>query len=88
MAFAEFHDVRYAGHAKAALHGSFLLSSDRGAIRVEYAKAKMAEVCKTLILAPLSAWPSILTKLTILKKIANGEREFKIFIIIFEDFFD
>lgn len=44
VAFAEFQDVRCAGHAKAALHGSFLLSSDRGAIRVEYAKAKMAEV--------------------------------------------
>ena len=44
VAFVEFQDVRCAGHAKAALHGTFLLSSDRGAIRVEYAKAKMAEV--------------------------------------------
>ncbi|EEB15303.1 conserved hypothetical protein [Pediculus humanus corporis] len=43
VAFVEFQDVRCAGHAKAALHGTFLLSSDRGAIRVEYAKAKMAE---------------------------------------------
>ncbi|EZA47205.1 hypothetical protein X777_16467 [Ooceraea biroi] len=28
----------------ATLQGSFLLSSDRGAIRIEYAKSKMAEV--------------------------------------------
>lgn len=44
MAFIEYQDVRYAAQAMATLQGSFLLSSDRGAIRIEYAKSKMAEV--------------------------------------------
>lgn len=44
MAFVEYQDVRYAAQAMATLQGSFLLSSDRGAIRIEYAKSKMAEV--------------------------------------------
>lgn len=44
MAFVEFQDVRYAAQAMAALQGSLLLSSDRGPIRIEYAKSKMAEV--------------------------------------------
>lgn len=42
VAFVEYQDVRYAAHVMAALQGSFLLSSDRGAIRIEYAKTKMA----------------------------------------------
>ena len=44
MAFVEFQDVRYAAQAMAARQGSLLLSSDRGPIRIEYAKSKMAEV--------------------------------------------
>ncbi|XP_073996488.1 protein couch potato-like isoform X4 [Rhodnius prolixus] len=43
VAFVEFKDVKCAGHAMAALQGSYLLSSDRGAIRIEYAKTKMTE---------------------------------------------
>lgn len=38
----EYQDVRYAAQVMAALQGSFLLSSDRGPIRIEYAKSKMA----------------------------------------------
>lgn len=44
VAFVEFQDVRCAGHAMAALLGTYLHSSDRGAMRIEYAKSKMAEV--------------------------------------------
>lgn len=44
VAFVEYQDVRYAAQAMATLQGSLLLSSDRGAIRIEYAKSKMAEV--------------------------------------------
>ncbi|XP_044004377.1 protein couch potato-like [Aphidius gifuensis] len=44
VAFVEFQDVRYAAHAMAALQGTLLLSSERGPIRIEYAKSKMAEV--------------------------------------------
>ncbi|KAJ9600752.1 hypothetical protein L9F63_001107, partial [Diploptera punctata] len=44
VAFVEYQDVRFAAQAMATLQGSFLLSSDRGAIRIEYAKSKMAEV--------------------------------------------
>jgi len=36
--------VRCATQAMAALQGSFLRYSDRGGIRIEYAKTKMAEV--------------------------------------------
>ncbi|XP_063216219.1 U1 small nuclear ribonucleoprotein A-like isoform X2 [Bacillus rossius redtenbacheri] len=43
VAFIEYHDVRFAAQAMSTLQGSFLLSSDRGAIRIEYAKSKMAE---------------------------------------------
>ncbi|XP_054265376.1 protein couch potato-like isoform X2 [Macrosteles quadrilineatus] len=43
VAFVEYQDVRYAAQAMATLQGSFLLSSDRGAIRIEYAKSKMSE---------------------------------------------
>ena len=44
VAFVEYQDVPYAAQAMATLQGSLLLSSDRGAIRIEYAKSKMAEV--------------------------------------------
>lgn len=44
VAFIEYQDVRFAAQAMTTLQGSFLLSSDRGAIRIEYAKSKMAEV--------------------------------------------
>lgn len=42
VAFMEYQDVRFAAQVMAALQGTFLLSSDRGAIRIEYAKSKMA----------------------------------------------
>lgn len=42
VAFMEYQDVRCAAQVMAALQGSFLLSSDRGPIRIEYAKSKMA----------------------------------------------
>ncbi|XP_014256226.1 protein couch potato isoform X3 [Cimex lectularius] len=42
VAFVEFKDVKCAARAMTALQGSFLLSSDRGAIRIEYAKTKMS----------------------------------------------
>lgn len=42
VAFAEFRDVHTAGHAMQLLQGKYLLSSDRGAIRIEYAKSKMS----------------------------------------------
>lgn len=42
VAFVEFRDVQSAGSAMQALQGKYLLSSDRGAIRIEYAKSKMA----------------------------------------------
>lgn len=41
VAFVEFKDIGSAGSAMAALQGTFLLSSDRGPIRIEYAKSKM-----------------------------------------------
>lgn len=42
VAFVEFRDVHCAGRAMQLLQGKYLLSSDRGAIRIEYAKSKMA----------------------------------------------
>lgn len=42
VAFVEFRDVHSAGQAMQLLQGKYLLSSDRGAIRIEYAKSKMA----------------------------------------------
>ena len=42
VAFVEFRDVHCAGQAMQLLQGKYLLSSDRGAIRIEYAKSKMA----------------------------------------------
>lgn len=44
VAFVEYQEVRCAAQAMSTLQGSFLLSSDRGAIRIEYAKSKMSEV--------------------------------------------
>lgn len=44
VAFVEFRDVACAGSAMVSLQGTFLLSSDRGAIRIEFAKSKMAAV--------------------------------------------
>lgn len=41
VAFVEFTDAACAGSAMSARQGSYLLSSDRGAIRIEYAKSKM-----------------------------------------------
>lgn len=42
VAFIEYQEVRCAAQVMSALQGSFLLSSDRGPIRIEYAKSKMA----------------------------------------------
>ncbi|KAK7095917.1 hypothetical protein V1264_005271 [Littorina saxatilis] len=44
VAFVEFQDVRQATEAMGRLQGFVLLSSDRGGIRIEYAKNKMGEV--------------------------------------------
>ena len=44
MAFVEYADVRCATQAMAALQGSFIRYTERGGIRIEYAKTKMAEV--------------------------------------------
>jgi len=43
VAFVEYADVRCATQAMAALQGSYLRYSDRGGIRIEYAKTKMGE---------------------------------------------
>lgn len=42
VAFVEYRDVGGATQVMAQLQGSFLLSSDRGPIRIEYARSKMA----------------------------------------------
>ncbi|XP_049820301.1 U1 small nuclear ribonucleoprotein A [Aethina tumida] len=42
VVFVEYRDVGSAARVMAALQASFLLSSDRGPIRIEYAKSKMA----------------------------------------------
>lgn len=47
VAFVEFRDVHSAASAMQALQGKYLLSSDRGAIRIEYAKSKMASELAT-----------------------------------------
>lgn len=41
VAFVEFKNAACAGSAMAQLQGRYLLSSDRGSIRIEFAKAKM-----------------------------------------------
>lgn len=40
----DWQDVRQAAEAMGRLQGFVLLSSDRGGIRIEYAKNKMGEV--------------------------------------------
>ncbi|XP_047485202.1 protein couch potato-like isoform X9 [Penaeus chinensis] len=47
VAFVEFSDVRFASTALTSLQGFVLVSSDRGGIRIEYAKNKMGEGHKT-----------------------------------------
>jgi hypothetical protein len=42
VAFVEFRDTQCAGQAMQLLQGKYLLSSDRGAMRIEFAKSKMA----------------------------------------------
>lgn len=54
-AFIEYQDVRVAAQAMATLQGTFLLSSDRGAIRIEYAKSKMAADSVASLTTP-SCW--------------------------------
>lgn len=44
VAFVEYQDLRSASEAMNRLHGFVLLSSERGGIRIEYAKNKMGEV--------------------------------------------
>jgi hypothetical protein len=44
VAYVEFRDASSAGRAMQMLQGKYLLSSDRGAMRIEYAKSKMAAV--------------------------------------------
>lgn len=39
VAFVEFSDVQSAGRAMQMLQGKYLLSSDRGAMHIEYAKS-------------------------------------------------
>ncbi|XP_076322773.1 protein couch potato-like isoform X2 [Tachypleus tridentatus] len=46
VAFVEYQDVRLASHAMNAFQGYVLFSSDRGGIRIEYAKNKMGEVSR------------------------------------------
>uniref|UniRef100_A0A8D9B876 RRM domain-containing protein n=1 Tax=Cacopsylla melanoneura TaxID=428564 RepID=A0A8D9B876_9HEMI len=50
VAFIEYTDVNFAVQAMTNLNGSYLASSDRGPIRIEYAKTKMAEVSLLLLL--------------------------------------
>ncbi|RWS31799.1 protein couch potato-like protein [Leptotrombidium deliense] len=49
VAFVEYSDVRFATHAMSALQGYVLFSSDRGGMRIEYAKNKMGEVSSQAI---------------------------------------
>ncbi|XP_076333165.1 protein couch potato-like isoform X2 [Tachypleus tridentatus] len=46
VAFVEYQDVRIATHALNTFQGYVLFSSDRGGIRIEYAKNKMGEVTR------------------------------------------
>lgn len=54
VAFVEYQDIRLATHAMTALQGYVLFSSDRGGIRIEYAKNKMGEVSGHLVTSLLS----------------------------------
>lgn len=47
VAFVEYQDIRCAAQAMNSLQGFVLLSSDRGGVRIEYAKNKMGEVGTT-----------------------------------------
>lgn len=44
MAFVEYSDIRQATQAMAGLQGYQLPSSDRGGMRIEYAKNKMGDI--------------------------------------------
>ena len=44
VAFVEYADVRFAAQALITLQGTYLLSSDRGGVRIEYARSRMAEI--------------------------------------------
>lgn len=44
VAFVEFRDSECAGSAMSQMQTTYLLSSDRGPIRIEYAKSKMAMI--------------------------------------------
>ncbi|GAB6019127.1 hypothetical protein CHUAL_000745 [Chamberlinius hualienensis] len=46
VAFVEYQDIRFAAQAMNSLQGFGLVSSDRGGIRIEYAKNKMGETHK------------------------------------------
>ncbi|KAJ8311549.1 hypothetical protein KUTeg_010904 [Tegillarca granosa] len=52
VAFVEFQDVRQAMEAMNRLQGFVLLSSDRGGIRIEFAKNKMGEVVDGVVILP------------------------------------
>jgi len=60
VAFVEYSDVRFANHSMNALQGYVLFSSDRGGMRIEYAKNKMGEVStlSTQITIPVSVTTS------------------------------
>lgn len=47
VAFVEFKDAECAAGAMNTLQGTYLLSSDRGPIRIEFAKSKMAIIGET-----------------------------------------
>ncbi|KAK2184725.1 hypothetical protein NP493_255g02037 [Ridgeia piscesae] len=49
VAFVEYQDVRYATEAFNRLQGFVLLSSERGGIRIEFAKNKMGEVVSSYL---------------------------------------
>ncbi|GAB1606268.1 uncharacterized protein LOC106878922 isoform X9 [Argonauta hians] len=59
VAFVEYQDVRQATEAMNRLHGFVLLSSDRGGIRIEYAKNKMGEVLMPSWMKPVTSATSI-----------------------------
>uniref|UniRef100_A0A2R5LBK5 Putative rna recognition motif in cell wall integrity protein scw1 n=1 Tax=Ornithodoros turicata TaxID=34597 RepID=A0A2R5LBK5_9ACAR len=46
VAFVEYQDVHHATHAMKALQGFQLFSSDRGGVRIEFAKNRMGEVSR------------------------------------------
>ena len=60
VAFVEFRDTQSAGQAMQLLQGKYLLSSDRGAMRIEYAKSKMAANEQMITTFQASMAPSII----------------------------